>query len=850
MKKVLSLVLVIAMVLSSFSFAFAGTFEDVEGDYEKAIETLAALGVVDGYEDGTFRPENTITRAEMAKLMVVALGYGDLVAGSKSNFADTQGHWADPYIALAAGRGIVIGDPSGNFRPNDIVTYDEVYTMLVRALGYTDDCNELRGMTWPTNFKVKAAELGITKDVVMNTTGADRGGVVQAIFNALNATLVTVDSDGNVTLVVDRDENQVELFTRLADLNNNYVVNENVLDPNNKNYGGDLVDLAPYMFQSLKVYLNDDDEVVYVKGTNSLVYEGTIDDVTDNGTDTTIAIEDANGKIKKVKINGEEIDDLIDDIEVFENGKVKENSIAYEDLLNTETIKIVAMDDSDLLPNDANDNGKIEDVEIQGIVTTLRTRLVRIEKEYVDGKDSIDGIDLPLDSDDEVDFANLYISGDAEELDDIEIDDIVAVYAAEDNDVVTLVVTRNVVEGKVTKVADKDTVSVDGVSYDLSSKSLVGNWELELGDEGYFFLDQLGDIADFEGDSVGPTDYAVVIDSANGEAEARFGVSVGVYPELKLATQDGEEVVYEVLIELDRDGKVEDSVVINEDEFFVTDPETVYADEDPIAITGEFPTNQRWLIQYSLDSKGRIDEIKKIANVTDYETGNATADEIDLDKDELADGVVVFDGGDDFAVVDIDVLGKEFVAYAEEDKNGDIEVLVVNKGEVDDAASTIFAYLNKVTRTYNDDGDKVNVYTVYVDGVKKDILADDDSVAIDTYNYVISFDYNGDVIDESDVDPDLTGVVATATAINASKSRIQLDVPVGAEYFDGDTDVSLTDKYYRLSEHGTIVIVEEATVRYSVDKIADLYDIDEGDVVEVFFNTDGEIDLIVIGRLL
>ena len=169
MKKVLSLVLVIAMVLSSMSFAFASTFEDVaDTDYEKAINTLAALKVIDGYDDGTFKPEKTITRAEMAKLMVQLLGYGDLVAGSKSNFSDTQGHWADAWIALAAGKGMVIGTGDGKFTPDRTVTYDEVLTMIVRGLGYTDDCNEIKG-TWPSNFKVKAAELGITKNVKLWT---------------------------------------------------------------------------------------------------------------------------------------------------------------------------------------------------------------------------------------------------------------------------------------------------------------------------------------------------------------------------------------------------------------------------------------------------------------------------------------------------------------------------------------------------------------------------------------------------------------------------------------------------------------------------------------------------------
>jgi len=856
MKKVLSLVLVIAMVLSSMSFAFASTFEDVTGDYEKAIDTLSALGVIDGYEDGTYRPEKTVTRAEMAKLMVITLGYGDLVAGSKSNFSDTQGHWADAYIALAAGKGIVVGDGNGKFRPDATVSYDEVYTMLVRGLGYTDTCNELKGMSWPTNFKVKAADLDITDDVVMTTTGADRGGVAQAIFNALQATLVTVDSEGDVTLVVDRDDAQVELFTRLADLDNDYVVSEELLDSSNKNYAGDLVDLAPYMFQSLKVYLNDDDEVVYVKSSNSLVYEGEIDDVVyDNVNDeTTVSIEDANGKIKNVVFDGiVDTDDIA--LAVFENGAEKENTIEYTDLLDTETIKIVAMDDHDLLAA-ADDDGKIDSDEVQGFVTTLRTEVVRIEKEYVDGKDSIDGIDLPLDSDDEVDLENITVTGDATALEDIAIDDIVVSYVSDNDEVLTLVVTRNSVEGKVTKVTDKNTVSIDGTSYDLSSKSLVADWALDLGDEGIFYLDQAGEIADYDGDSVGPTDYAVVIASEDGTIDEKYGYSIDEYPTLKLATQEGEEVVYEVAVEIDEDdATITDSAQYNDNDLFTdADVDNDVADAgnkvDAIDIEDAFTDTVSVLIKYSLDADGRIDDIEFVENVSAYEAGTGTND-VDLDSDDLADGAIIFDAGDDFAVVDVDSLNTEFVAHTELNDDGDIEVLVVNKGEVDEAASTIYAYLNKVTMTYNEDGDKVNQFVMYVDGQKFEVLADDDSKAVNTYNYAISFDYNGNVVDSSDVTYDVTGEVATATAISASKGKIELSFAAGTTYDDdNDTttaEVALNDGWYTLSEHATIVEVDPTTtVAYGVDQINDLYDIDENDQFEVFFNSDGDIDLIVI----
>ncbi|MDD4781437.1 MAG: S-layer homology domain-containing protein, partial [Tissierellia bacterium] len=139
MKKVLSLVLVIAMVLSSMSFAFASTPTDIaDSDYEKAINALVALDVVDGYEDGTYRPEKTITRAEMAKLLVEALGYGKLTEGAKSGFSDTQNHWADKWVAIASGTNLVVGYPDGTFKPDQVISYNEVLTMVIRALGYTD----------------------------------------------------------------------------------------------------------------------------------------------------------------------------------------------------------------------------------------------------------------------------------------------------------------------------------------------------------------------------------------------------------------------------------------------------------------------------------------------------------------------------------------------------------------------------------------------------------------------------------------------------------------------------------------------------------------------------------------
>ncbi|MGB4437978.1 MAG: S-layer homology domain-containing protein, partial [Sedimentibacter sp.] len=144
MKKVLSLVLAMAMILSSFSFAFALP-SDVEGtDYANAVARLEALDIIVGYEDGTFKPDNSITRAEFAAIAIRALGMEDIAIGSVANtkFADVRGtHWASGYVNLATAQGIIVGYPDGTFNPEAQVTYSEAIAMIVRLLGYEPALN-------------------------------------------------------------------------------------------------------------------------------------------------------------------------------------------------------------------------------------------------------------------------------------------------------------------------------------------------------------------------------------------------------------------------------------------------------------------------------------------------------------------------------------------------------------------------------------------------------------------------------------------------------------------------------------------------------------------------------------
>ena len=203
MKRVLSLVLALSMVLSMFTFAFAGTtLKDVAGtDYEAAVSALVELGIVNGYNDGTYQPKKVVSRAEMAKLLIIAAGKSeaaDAAKGASSFFSDLDENdaWATGYINVAAQYGYINGYPDGTFRPKATVTYAEAVTMALRVLGYKTYIEKLGG-TWPTNYISKAQEVKLLKDVKYTTylDGATRGNVALIIWNLLRAPMWDVTEE-------------------------------------------------------------------------------------------------------------------------------------------------------------------------------------------------------------------------------------------------------------------------------------------------------------------------------------------------------------------------------------------------------------------------------------------------------------------------------------------------------------------------------------------------------------------------------------------------------------------------------------------------------------------------------
>lgn len=181
---------------------------------EGVLPLLSQLDIMKGDPDGNLRLADPVSRAEFTKAAVASSSYRNSVAShlSISPFPDvTYRHWAAPYVRVGVTNGLISGYPDATFRPDDNVLYEEGITMMLRVLGYSD---QDFGVSWPYGQLGLADNLDLTDNIdcsageIMN-----RGQVAQLLYNALctkqknqSITLATgfdVQIQDDVTLIAD-----------------------------------------------------------------------------------------------------------------------------------------------------------------------------------------------------------------------------------------------------------------------------------------------------------------------------------------------------------------------------------------------------------------------------------------------------------------------------------------------------------------------------------------------------------------------------------------------------------------------------------------------------------------------
>lgn len=518
-KKFMSLILSVAMlfsVLAGFSISSAAGADSEESAYSEALDVLKALSIVVGdAESGLIRPNDAIKRSEVAKMAVATLGLTDLALGStnSSKYSDVPSdHWAIGYINVATNQGIVIGDDVGTFRPDDTITYQEAMTIIVRILGYEPKALDEGG--YPGGFLAVAADNKLNKNAVVSSTTAPatRGIVSQIFFNALEVKMMEKTgfgenaeyTVGEKTLLKDKlnaqkISGQVTATSQSA-LTGSSSLNKNEVKIDDEVYFlADGVDVTTLLGYNVNVYLQEDNyDDNYVILISPVASKNTSLEISAENFES---INDTQISYWKDKDNDKKatIVNIDSDPKLIYNGQAEAFDASIADL--TDKSGYIKLLDTDR-------NGKYDII----FVTEFKNIVVE-ETMNSSGKiiDMYGAATVTLDpDDDDLDFI-IYKKGEFVQVSDLEKWDVLSIAESRDKTIYRIYVSNEVIEGKVKGISGNNELDINGTLYEIAANY---PHDINLSDEGKFYLDIEGKIAAVDSTSGLSSNYAYLINAA------------------------------------------------------------------------------------------------------------------------------------------------------------------------------------------------------------------------------------------------------------------------------------------------------------------------------------------------
>ena len=203
LQKILALALALIMSFSLVVTANAAFSDeaDINETYNESVNVLAQLEVFRGYTDGSYKPQDSITRAEVAAI-IYRIATGDVSDSQVSLYSDwnrfkdvASGSWYAGYVNYCANAEYIKGYEDGSFRPNNNVTGYEALAMILRAVGY-GKMDEFVGSNWAVNTAARANTLKISKNVTAALLGspASREVVAELLFRSILVPTVTYNN--------------------------------------------------------------------------------------------------------------------------------------------------------------------------------------------------------------------------------------------------------------------------------------------------------------------------------------------------------------------------------------------------------------------------------------------------------------------------------------------------------------------------------------------------------------------------------------------------------------------------------------------------------------------------------
>lgn len=719
LKRVLTVLLVVAFMAMSIVPAFAATATpaDVKGTvYENAVAKLGSLGILTGFPDGTFQPDGTVTRAQMAAVVIRALGYDSTAkaAAGATKFSDVgAGHWASGYVNLASSLGIINGYPDGTFKGDDKVLYEQAVTMILRAMGYETLAVKKGG--YPSGYMLVAGDKKVIKDVKgVSGTPAPRGMVAQLVNNALTIKMYGVTSV---------NDNGVATYGEVADtflsklgmteVDDQWVTGtastDTSLDSNQFTAGGTkytvadgyTVDFESVLGQKVNLWKNSDGNVIAVESktaASDIVSVKEIEELT----------YDASGNVTKMKVKKSDDKEVTYDVYGKTIGATL-NQDVYS-AANTLAVINTPVYGATTVKSDTFETKKEAyqvTLTVDGTDVKFINALVFSDPEKVSADPTINtvssviwlaGRQLQSDADTKVAKYVVIKNGKAADVKDIKKDDIIMVARnnAASGDIKNtkyyFIATDATVSGNLDSASPTLTaatkVKVDGTSYDVSAFAGSGTGKISVptdaGNKVKLWLDKDGKVWAIDKDSVSNDKYAVVSKVAKS---IDFGDATY---KVKLVLPDGSSTTYNV----DKDAGTDIINLIDGN----------YTKADPTVNT---------LIKYHLNSSSVIDSATVSANDAGFH-GSAN---IDGDRDKVTIDATTY------------YAAKDVIAFNVKASDSSVQVMKWDSITGSTNAATVTSIFK------NDDGDiaAILIYNSAISGSAKYALVSSVSTIKDAY---------------------------------------------------------------------------------------------------------------------
>ena len=536
-QKLISLLLALSLLM--------GLSISASAEMDSRVRTrVEGVGLMEGYEDGSFGEDDELTRAQMCMiaariLQIETVGFG---ASPFSDVADD--HWAKDVIASLSQTGVVNGMGDGTFLPDKSVSYFEAAKILVSVLGYSDFADAMGG--YPNGYLAQASKLGLLKGVTAKDGAISRGEVAQMLDKALEVKPIGYNfmqnyPEASYTLqkILSDSKDLVQFKGTLTETAKSSLaateptLKEGVVLVAEQKLLCDMP-MEEFLGCELLVYAYLDDAVdkyrikSFSPTKNNVIYEADAENVDWNGDEVVLFDDDGNELEELTLASAGKLITLYNGRKTDARSEVVYGGYRFLDSNDDNIVDVLFIEEAQSFVIDKV-NTKTQTIYFKDRATLNGRNTLVVDQE--DDDKSISLVDA---------------EGNEVSVSDLGADMAITVFASKDQKYVQAIVSSETVAGKVTGKSEEG-IQIDDTFYELAmNPDGKAVYDPTLGEEATYLLDCYGKVVGNIGEIKSSYEYAYIIDAKTGQG-LNAGLSIqtiaGQKPRKEVEIKAGEEYV-------------------------------------------------------------------------------------------------------------------------------------------------------------------------------------------------------------------------------------------------------------------------------------------------------------------